>query len=516
MLISKIREELETGRLVGKGDRVLCAVSGGPDSTALLQVMWELREEGGFSVGAVHVNHRLRGEESEEDARFVKRFCLERKIPVIVLQADVAGELKARGGNRQDVARKWRYRLFREAAKRWNANVLALAHHADDQAETVLMRMLRGAGPGGLTGMEKVRRWKGIRLIRPLLGCSKEELEAFCRERNIRPRLDSSNESLVYTRNYVRHKIMPVLESVNPRVKRALNQLADILREEERVWKDLTEDAVRKVCLRRERDVWELDVSSFLHLPVALQRRMVKLILSYLSDAENPDWTLDAVERARNLALGDNPSARADLPGGILACREYGLMRLTRRGGNQETAVEHGPASVRIPLVIPGMTPLSGLSGAIRASVKEGSWHGQVDGRDKAVFDRDALEGPLVVRSRKPGDRMTVLGMNGTKKLKDVFMEAKIPKRLRDRHPVVECGGEILWLPGIRRSALAPVTSATRRFLCLEWVREEDPSVPQKLSQIQEDCHASGHQTDLDHGRGDCPEDGGVGQSDRR
>jgi tRNA(Ile)-lysidine synthase len=470
VFLRRLWTEIETHGLFETGERVLVGVSGGPDSTALLCALHALRENFGWTVGAIHVNHQLRGEESEEDARYVGELCREREIPLRIVRIDVSEHLRRFGGNKQDVARRLRYEAFREAAGEWGASRLALAHHADDQAETILMRILRGTGPGGLAGMERIRRWNGIWIVRPLLSFTRQEIEAFCKEQGLRPRQDSSNFSTAYTRNRVRLQLMPMLESFNPRVREALVQLSDIVREEERVWEQWVKKEAGRVTIRREKGLAELDVSSFLHLPVALQRRTVKLILSYLLDEGTPEATLDAVERARMLAVGDHPSASADLPGGILAEREYGILRLTRRNNmTMDPAKAMRAGVVRIPLAIPGTTRLSGLSGVIEAIETDRRLHDPGTCSDWAVFDLDALDAPIVVRSRLPGDRMTVFGMEGTKKLKDLMMEARIPRRVRDRHPVVEAGGRVLWVPGVRRSALAPVTSGTRRFLYLLW-----------------------------------------------
>ena len=263
----------------------------------------------GHQVFAVHANHHLRGEESDEDEKYVVCRAKEWNIPVRVMHVDVAGERKKHGGNKQAVSRTLRYRAFKRVAEEIKADRLALAHHADDQLETVLMRLFRGTGISGLSGMDWSRPWEGYVLIRPLLGFRKEEIISFCREQNLSPREDSSNRSLEYTRNRIRHELIPVVRRLYPHADRAVSKLSDLIREEERDWDFRVKKALKEVVTERGENCYTLDVSSFLHLSVALQRRVVKLILSYLCHQDLTELSLDKVDQVRKLAENNNPSA---------------------------------------------------------------------------------------------------------------------------------------------------------------------------------------------------------------
>jgi tRNA(Ile)-lysidine synthase len=474
LFYDRVKQEIANRKLIGKQDHVLVGVSGGPDSIALLHVLHRLSAETGFSVGAVHVNHQLRGEESEEDARFVREFCRSLALSCDVVRVDVSGKRKELGGNKQAIARQLRYDAFQEVARKRKATKLALAHHADDQLETVMMRLIRGTGVSGLAGMEWERRWQGIGLIRPLLGVTKEEIEHYCREQGLHPRLDSSNLSNDYTRNRLRHELVPLIHSFNPRVADAVLRLSELIREEEKIWEKLTLEAADQVVAKQENGQFLVDVSSFLHLPVALQRRVVKLILSYLWDYGTHEVTLDSVEQVRNLAQLPSPSAMIHLPGGIIAQREYEKLILKVHSSTNEQTTPI--LSETIPLSIPGVTSLPGLLGKIEVLETDEPIHRMRMGPNSAVFDRDKLKEPLYVRFRRPGDKMKPLGMTGRKKVKSLMMEAKVPKRIRDQYPLVVTKDEIVWIPGIKRSGAAPVTPDTRRFLYLHWHAGDGPN----------------------------------------
>jgi tRNA(Ile)-lysidine synthase len=450
-------------RLLPRGSRVAVGVSGGPDSMALLHRLWSMATEREWSVSAIHVNHGLRGVESTNDARHVQSWCRERGIACQVEEVDVAGFVRVHGGNKQAVARRLRYEAFYRCANALAADFLALAHHADDQVETLLMRLIRGTGAQGLTGIPRRRHWRGLWIIRPWLDVTREEILAYCKRVHLPFRLDRSNEENAYTRNRIRHELTPLLAELNPRFREAFVQLSTWMTDEEAVWNRLTKDAFEQVCVREDGKRITLDVDRFTGLEIALQRRVIKLILSCLVKESAMDATGQAVERIRVLAASDVPSARTPLPGGGWAWREYRLLHVS-------------PSQERDKLSLPEATPLSlpgetnWMGGCIRAWIRSSdspppfssdpSW---------AVFDRDRLPSPLVVRARRPGDRIHPFGLGGSKKVKDLLIDAKVPKAKRDQIPMVTAGDLILWIPGVARSDVAPWGTHTRETVVLHW-----------------------------------------------
>ena len=228
MLLSKVRSWCERRQLFPKEALVLAACSGGPDSLALVQVLQCLAGEQGFRLAVAHVDHCFRGEASAADERFVAEFCRQRQLPYQAVAIDVPGYLQEHGGSSQDVARRLRYQWLRETAAALGASYIALGHHADDQAETFLLHLLRGAGTEGLAAMAEQ---EGLR-VRPFLQVRRQERERYCREQGLTPRLDESNLKDKYLRNRIRHHLLPDLKDYNPEIVPALTRAADIIREE--------------------------------------------------------------------------------------------------------------------------------------------------------------------------------------------------------------------------------------------------------------------------------------------
>lgn len=462
-MLEQMRQTIEQQRLLPKGSLVTVGVSGGPDSIALLHALNRLRSEYHWQLSAVHVNHGLRGEESDADARYVSERCEAWGIPCRVERVDVKGELAKGGANRQAVARKLRYEAFRRAVASFGADRLALAHQADDQVETVLMRLLRGTGPSGLTGIPLAREWEGIHLVRPLLEVRRSEVEAYCAEHGLRPRQDPSNRDPRYMRNRIRLELVPQLETYNPRFQKAILQLSRIAAEEERYWEELAKQESDKVVEAREEGKVALHIPSLLEADVALQRRVIKLILNCLAQRNEQEVTLDSVEKVRKLAGGSNPSALVPLPGELWAEREYSRLWIMT---SPPTVPSEETAFNPVVLSVPG-----------EHSFPEGTIQSWIGDRaafqpspSRALFDLDRLQTPLIARPRAPGDRIRPLGLGGSKKVKDVLIDAKISRRRREGLPLVVAGEEVIWIPGVTRSDQAMVTGQTRRYLHLEWL----------------------------------------------
>jgi tRNA(Ile)-lysidine synthase len=469
MLTEVVAQTIREHGWLQDGSTVLVGVSGGPDSMALLHVLHRLAPRHDWRLAAVHVDHGLRGEASREDARYVKARCREWGIPCEVEAVNVRSRMRAEGGNKQAVARELRYDAFYRAAQKWKADTLALAHHADDQVETVLMRLIRGTGISGMTGIPFCRLWKGITIIRPLLQVFREQIEAYCEEHRLQPRQDESNLDTSYTRNRLRWEIIPRLERINPRFKEAVLAHSRMAADEEQWWRKQVTRVMDQVVERRDEEGCVLLVKPLLDLDIALQRRVIKLILNCLVQERTSEITMDAVERVLEVARSDHPSIQVDLPGRVTAAREYQRLWLSRKTG---TKGERQISYISPSLPVPGSADLPFFNGRLTIRLKEGNAFPLKESGKTAVFDADRLEHSLRVRNRRPGDRMRPMGLNGTKKVKDILVDAKVHRRLRDRIPLILHGDEIIWIPGVVRSDWAPVTKQTRNTLVLVW--EED------------------------------------------
>jgi len=463
-LVEHTRRIAEQEELWKPGDCIVVAVSGGPDSMALLHVLHALSESGGIRLVAAHANHGFRPRESAEEAALVRRDCDELGIVCVTAELDIPAVMAAgRGGNAQSVAREKRYAFLHETAARHGASRIALAHHEGDQAETVLMRLLRGTGLAGLSGMALKRREKNVELIRPFLRMKKSDIIRYCEDRGIAYCMDSSNAKTVYFRNAVRHDVLPMLERYNPNASESLVRLAEISAEESD-YLDHAAEAEFRAKVRVAAHGCTMERRALLDLHVALQRRLIKLILNYLA-LEKAPTAFERIEGMRKAALDGSPSNAVIEAGmGIRCVREYDTLRWTRDSGRHYAPIAYeyalGPetASLSIPEASATLTLTWGDGeGALRLA-----------GRGEAVFDADGVAFPLAVRNRRPGDRMRVIGLNGTKKVQDMFVDGKVAPHERDRVPLVwDAEGRLLWIPGVRRSSIAPVTPESSRVVRL-------------------------------------------------
>lgn len=466
-LVGKLNRLLEEESLLPPGDRIVVAVSGGSDSTALLQLLFLLSGTWGWSLTAAHANHGFRPEESALEAEAVRSFAEERGIPFVYKELHVPAYLKERGGNPQDAARELRYRFLLETAKAVGASRIALAHHADDQAETVLMRLLRGTGITGLAGISMRRTEQNVELVRPLLRITKNELLEELRRQGIGYCTDSSNAKLDYTRNRIRLEALPYLARYNPSIVEALNRLAELASADDSFLEEEAGRVFGRLAVPAGEGI-RFDRREFASLHVALQRRFLKLILNYVSKGtEPPDY--GEVERIRGSLLHTGkPNAVLRTYGDILVVREYDGIRAEHRA---DAGFAGGSPPYRYPLEDADgelWVPEASCRMVYRTLAPDQAERGS---GFTACFDAEALAMPLAVRNRREGDRMRPDGLNGSKKVKDIFIDHKVPAALRERMPLlVDRDGSVLWIPGVRRSDAAKVTAETRHVLCIHYL----------------------------------------------
>jgi tRNA(Ile)-lysidine synthase len=463
-LADQVEGIIARDKLFYPGDRIVVAVSGGPDSTALLHLLFLLSGKWGWELVAAHANHGFRPGESLDEAEFVRKQAEELGLPFAYKELDVPGFLLSNGGNPQEAARELRYRFLLETAREYGAHKVALAHHAGDQAETVLMRILRGTGVTGLAGISSVKEREGVKLVRPLLRINKNTLLEELALHGIGYVTDSSNSKLKYTRNRLRLETLPMLERYNPSVTQALNRLAVLAAEDDDYMEREAEQAFHRLAQADGAEV-RFSREEFAALHVALQRRFIKLILNYLFfTMEYQDFA--AVEQIRmSLLAGARPNARTVVSGQILLVREYDKALLSRYRDEADSKDAYTYS-------------LEGPEGRIFIPEAKGWLEYSYKSSEEVVpdklsafavcFDAEALCYPLQIRSRKAGDRMQVDGLNGSKKVKDIFIDDKVPASRREVTPILTDGEDtLLWIPGIRRSGLARISDATRQTLCL-------------------------------------------------
>jgi tRNA(Ile)-lysidine synthase len=464
-LVTRVVARLQRSCLVAEGDRVLAALSGGPDSVALVWLLREaLPEVGAELAGVAHLNHRLRGLESSADEAFCRTLAGQLGLACEVERCDVADLAASRGGSVEAVAHDVRYAFLERARVRLGATSTATGHTANDQAETLLWHLARGAGVRGLAGI----RYRRGRVIRPLLDLSRTDIEAWLGERGLAFRLDASNRDTRFTRNRIRHVVLPALVSaVSPRAPEALARAARLAADEDEFVEAAVTEAAGSIVLSSG-DAWRLDIQRLRALPLALRRRLAWRALEgaangRLVGANHVELVLGFVDRAR-------AGARLSLPGQYVTAEAGALVFRPRPVG----APHAGPAPAgahrfRWRLPVPGTVDDPAgrwtLHATAGATPGPDAWP---PSSDAAVLD--ARVGPeLFVRTRRAGDRVAPLGLDGHKKLQDVFVDRKVPRSERDAVPlVVDRDDRILWVAGHVLSRAARVTPGTTSVLLLE------------------------------------------------
>ncbi|WP_164215579.1 tRNA lysidine(34) synthetase TilS [Virgibacillus sp. YIM 98842] len=439
----KLLAFIEKNQLLREQSTVLAGVSGGPDSLALLHFLASIREEWKLEVIAVTIDHRLRQGESQEDVLYVEKKCKEWGIPSVSTSLNVPAYKEKNQLGTQLAAREMRYEFFREQMKAYEADFLALGHHGDDQVETMLMEMMRAADSAALKGIPVKRKFAGGLIIRPLLAVNREEILAYCKEENIDPRFDPSNEEAVYTRNYLRKYIMPLIKEKNPNIHTTVQHLSNTLQADERyLQKQAAEMAKNVVNYDKEGKKISISVNEFKTHPYALQRRAYHLILNYLYVQLPKDLSYIHEEYFFMLLHSEKSNIRIDFPSQLKLEKSYDkLMFYFPLAFPQDRSYHR-------KLEIPGSVSLPDGT-VIRTELVD-----QHKDIKKNIFICSAarIKLPLHIRTRKAGDRMTWKGLNGSKKLKDIFIDAKIPVGERDTWPLItDDDGKILWVIGLKK-----------------------------------------------------------------
>jgi tRNA(Ile)-lysidine synthase len=521
--LSRVRSFSARHGMFGYGMRIVVGVSGGADSVGLLQVLRDLAPEYDLQLHVVHLNHMLRPE-AADDAAFVRQLAHRLGLPVTTGCARIgaiAGRLRT---GIEDAGRLARYRLFEQVADRIGAQRIAVGHHAGDQVETVLFNIMRGTGPGGLAGIPPRRG----RVVRPLLCASREEIEAYCRVAGLEWRTDASNLSPEFLRNRIRHRLLPLLQKeYNPRLDRAILHLAEIAGEENRWFQCYIQSLLDRLMVDggagAPAEEVRLTLSAFLRLPLAVRRRLVLAAVRRVWGSHGPrQLGYQNVEDCLDFLSRGATGGTVELPGGVRIRKDsaYFTIYSTAPGAGPAGAWHSADSSLlypglkagrpvsddrsqglsqkrllpgcplgagtrcsatrgQVPLTVPGKTLLPELGLAIHARVVDlerglppGAHPADERGAgmedSRVCFDYDQLELPLAVRTRRAGDRLRLFGMQGTKRLKKLLGELRIPAGARDRVALVVSNGQIIWVAGYRRAQAAPVAEQTSRLLILE------------------------------------------------
>lgn len=459
-LLHRVVGTIRSHRLIEPGQHVLVGVSGGPDSVALLSLLHRLRPSWRLSLTAVHFNYGLRGPESDEDEGFVTRLCQALDVPLSVLKLDV--RRRRPGVSLQAAARDLRYRAMLTVAEQRTADRIAVGHTADDQAETVLLWMLRGAGLTGLSGMPVSRDSK---IVRPLYESSRRDVLEYLNRAGLSYREDSSNAKPIYARNRIRQELVPALKRLVPSSIRALCRLAELCREDDR-YLEAQASALAAGRIREEGEgVWAVDRAFLQQLPPALRRRVVRDLLRRC-DGRQRAASAQAVEQVLQAVMKTGAARRTLRFARVVI--EGQTVRVMASGGQAATGPEQGPLTLP---VVPAESEVwwAGTGQVIRMQRLAREQVGDIMPRpSRIVVDCERVSGPLMIRTWQRGDRFHPWGMQGrSKKLQDYFTDLKVPAAMRNEIPILVAPDGIVWIVGYRQDERWAVTPGTRHCLVL-------------------------------------------------
>ncbi len=471
-MIQKIKAFSEQNKLISKGDRIVVGVSGGADSVCLLHVLKQLSVDYRLSLIVVHINHGIRGEEADRDERFVQSLCRKEGLEFQSIRADVKHIAKAEGLSEEEAGRKIRYEAFIEVCRKLQCNKIATAHNRNDNAETILFNLFRGSGIRGLSGMEPYRALRlsfgEVALIRPLLGIGRPEIEAYLYREGISYITDSTNQSDQYTRNKIRNRILTyATQEINRQSVGNITEAAETLREIEDY---LNSKVLQRYedLVRREEQSYRISVRSLLEEHIVIRKGIVRLVMEELASARK-DLEAKHVEAVLTL-LGKQVGKQVHLPYDIIAERGYEDI-IIYQSISMTSDDNIQKAYLPIKLNIPGRTEL--LYAGMYVETELLSYKkNDIIPKSSCVkwFDYDKIENTVEIRTRREGDYLQINDFGGKKKLKDYFIDQKVPQRMRDKQLLVTDGSHVMWIPGVgeRMSEKYKVKPDTTKVLLIK------------------------------------------------
>jgi tRNA(Ile)-lysidine synthase len=473
--LKKVSRTLAMHAMFEPEDSVLVGVSGGPDSTALIHALQDMSDELAITLSIAHFNHEIRRETADKEAGFVRSLAKKLNIPFYVKNENVLHFKKINHLSLEEAARELRYKFFFDLAKKKGFSKIALGHHWDDNAEQVLMNLMRGSGLTGLSGIPAKRQ--NI-IVRPLIHSSRDEIEEFIRKRDIRYVSDASNQDKQYLRNRVRHHLLPILnDSYNPGIKQNLNRLAQIITDEEDWILRYVNAEFDKHAITGKDNSLFLNIAWIKCLPLALKRRILRHAIHVIK-GDLRRIGFDHIDAALEIVSCAPGCKRMDLPDGVRVERISDLIKIFQHVKNKKG----GRSVYKEPEAIPfnynfftsgfkaGEFVIHEIGAKITFSIAEPKFlpDVSVSSPGTALLDMDRIDFPITLRNILPGDRFTPLGMTGSQKIKKFFINNKIAKHNRLLCPVLLSKKKIIWLAGHRISEHVKVTPDTAKILKIE------------------------------------------------
>lgn len=471
-MINNLRENfldfIINNNLLKSGDGVVVALSGGPDSVCLLNLLCEIKEEMNLKIAAAHVNHMLRGEAADEDEKYAEDMCKNLGIKFFSKRVDVDNYAKMRGVSSETAGREVRYAFFEEIRNELGFEKVATAHNANDQAETILMRIMRGTGLEGLAGIPVKR---DDIFIRPILFMVREDIEEYCEKHKLNPRIDKTNLERLYSRNKIRLDILPYMKkNFNSDVVEAINRMAILLQQDNEYIMEEVNKCYKDNCIVSPNEV--VITEKVFEYNSAVTNRIIRKAIKQVSGS-NYDVEMKHIHDVILLnTLQTNK--KIDLPNGLCAKNVYGDIHIKKRENKQKSKM--------LEVVFEKKQLINGKN----VEFMEYLFNFEVINKDNIknidsiknnnvkYFDFNNINGNIIIRNRRNGDKIIPLGMKGSKKLKKLFIDMKIPQEQRDSFPIIQFGDDIAWVVPIKMADKFKVRSTTEKILKIEMNRKEN------------------------------------------
>ena len=455
---NKVKETIIEHKLINENDNILVGVSGGADSMTLLYILRDIQKALSYNLFAAHVNHGIRGEDADGDEQYVRRHCSKLNIPFFSTKLNMDEYAKKHKLSSEEAGREIRYKYFRKVLLEIGGGKIAVAHNKNDQAETVIMRFLRGTGLDGLKGMEYYNK----DIIRPLLDINREEIEKYCADKNLNPRVDKTNFEPIYGRNKIRLELIPYIqENFNRAIIDTLNRTSKLVQNDNDFLNIYVQEAFKRIKIEHKKDSLVLSNNQLLKLHPSIKSRVLRYsiekILGHLKGIEEKH-----ILSIINLSITKNTGKSIDISNNVTVRLSYDNLIIERQLNSKANL------DFEVKLNKIGSTYIQPLNKEIVIDVVE-----EKDiisnSRFIKLFDYDKIKGSLIVRNRKAGDTFTPLGMEGKKKIKDFFIDEKISRDERDKIPLIVDDKEILWIVGYRINNKYKVTKNTKKILIIKY-----------------------------------------------
>lgn len=451
----EVLETIKKHRLIEEGDQVVIGLSGGPDSIVLLYLLLDIQKDIDFNIHIAHVNHGIRGKDALADEKFVENLAKKLDLPYYSKTVNMNKYAKEKGISSEEAGRELRYGFFREILKDLDGGKIAVAHNKNDQGETLLMRFFRGTGIDGLKGMEYIND----DIIRPILGIEREDIEKYLVDKNIESRLDKTNLEPIYNRNKIRLELIPhIEEEYNPNIIEALWRTSKIAAIDSDFLEEYTEKTLNKLVKKRTKNSIILNKTLFLKEHRSIQQRIIR---SCIFDIEGnlQGFTMEHISNILKLFLEGGTGKSIDLINNFIAKTSYEEFIIEKNKKNEIKDFSY-------ELKLEGFTYVDESNYRFETRVYPAK-DLDINKKDSYImdFDYDKINGSLYCRNRKAGDRFVPKGMKGSKKIKDYFIDEKVPKEERDKIPLIKDEENIIWVVGYRSSELYKVEASTKNIL---------------------------------------------------